>query len=156
MPHSPGTMLTESLFPEAVKTNDARVVYGTRLIAERHFRMKCIIRKMDQTRPFNYDVFEGKPFIFTIEEECVQIHMHFQLHSKNEEAKYAFERFMDSRGSLDGEIGVSIRFKKQSCAFRIRRCCSMPYTHSLFQVAMKFVKLFLNAGIIDTLVVEKI
>ena len=49
-----------------------RVLYGSKLQAEREFYMELDVPDLDFKRPFYYDVLEGKPFTFTTEESQVR------------------------------------------------------------------------------------
>ena len=56
-----------------VRGRDGRVLYGSKLEAEREVYMELDVPDLDFKRPFYYDVLEGKPFNFTTEESRVRI-----------------------------------------------------------------------------------
>ena len=58
--------------PGKVRGRDRRVLYGSRLEAEREVYMELDVPDLDFKRPFYYDVLEGKPFTFTSEESRVR------------------------------------------------------------------------------------
>ena len=69
--------LREKICPGKVRGRDGRVLYGSKLEAEREVYMELDLPELSHKRPFYYDVLEGKPFTFTSEENriCVQINL---------------------------------------------------------------------------------
>ena len=59
--------------PGKVRGRNGRVLYGSRLEAERDVYMELNVPGSDSKRPFYYDVLEGKSFTFTSEESRVRI-----------------------------------------------------------------------------------
>ena len=51
--------------PSKIRGSDGRTLYGSKLEAEKELFMQLDVPELDHKRPFNYDVVEGKPFIFT-------------------------------------------------------------------------------------------
>ena len=58
---------------------DGRVLYGSKLEAEREVYMDLDVPDLDFKRPFYYDVLEGKPFTFTTEESRVRIQVNLLM-----------------------------------------------------------------------------
>ena len=69
----------EKYCPGKVRGRDGRVLYGSKLEAEREFYMELDVPDLDFKRPFYYDVLEGKPFSFTSEESRVRIQINLLL-----------------------------------------------------------------------------
>ena len=69
--------LREKICPGKVRGRDGRVFYGSKLEAEREVYMELDLPELSHKRPFYYDVLEGKPFMFTTEEDriCIQINL---------------------------------------------------------------------------------
>ena len=65
--------------PGNVRGRDGRVLYGSKLEAEREVYMELDVPDLDFKRPFYYDVLEGKPFTFTTEETRVRIQINLLL-----------------------------------------------------------------------------
>ena len=65
--------------PGKVRGRDGRVLYGSRLEAEREVYMELDVPDLNFKRPFYYDVLEGKPFTFTTEESRVRIQINFLM-----------------------------------------------------------------------------
>ena len=59
--------------PGKVRGRDGRVLYGSKLEAEREVYMELDVPDLDFKRPFYYDVSVGKPFTFTTEDPRVRI-----------------------------------------------------------------------------------
>ena len=69
----------EKHFPGKFRDRDGRVLYGSKLEAEREVYMELDVPDSDFKRPFYYDVLEGKPFTFTTEESRVRIQINLLL-----------------------------------------------------------------------------
>ena len=67
--------LREKICPGNVRGCDGRVLYGSKLEAERELHMELDLPDLSHKRPFYYEVLEGKPFTFTTEED----HVHIQI-----------------------------------------------------------------------------
>ena len=65
--------LREKCCPGKFRGRDGRVLYSSKLEAEREFYMELDVPDLDFKRPFYYDVLEGKPFTFTNEESRIRI-----------------------------------------------------------------------------------
>ena len=65
--------------PGKVRGRDGRVLYGSRLEAEREVYMELDVPDLDFKRPFYYNVLEGKPFTFTTEESRVRIQINLLM-----------------------------------------------------------------------------
>ena len=65
--------LREKICPGKVRGRDGRVLYGSKLEAEREVYMELDLPELSHKRPFYYDVLEGKPFTFTTEEDRIRI-----------------------------------------------------------------------------------
>ena len=65
--------LREKICPGKVRGRDGRVLYGSKLEAEREVYMELVLPELSHKRPFYYDVLEGKPFTFTTEEDRIRI-----------------------------------------------------------------------------------
>ena len=65
--------LREKICPGNVRGRDGRVLYGSKLEAEREVYMELDLPELSHKRPFYYDVLEGKPFTFTSEEDRIRI-----------------------------------------------------------------------------------
>ena len=63
----------EKYCPGKLRGRDGRMLYGSKLEAEREVYMELDIPDLDFKRPFYYDVLEEKPSTFTTEESCVRI-----------------------------------------------------------------------------------
>ena len=62
-----------------VRGRDGRVLYGSRLEAEREVYMELDIPDLDFKRSFYYDMLEGKPFTFTTGESRVRIQINLLM-----------------------------------------------------------------------------
>ena len=69
----------EKNFPGKVRGRDGRVLYGSKLEAEREIYMELDVPDLDCKRPFYYDVLERKPFTFTTEESRVWIQINLLM-----------------------------------------------------------------------------
>ena len=65
--------LREKIFPGKIRGRDGRVLYGSKLEAEREVYMELDLPELSHKRPFYYDVLEGKPFTFTAEEDRIRV-----------------------------------------------------------------------------------
>ena len=65
--------LREKICPGKFRGRDGRVLYGSKLEAERELYMELDLPDLSHKRPFYYDVLEEKPFIFTTEEARIRI-----------------------------------------------------------------------------------
>ena len=65
--------LREKVCPGKIRGRDGRVLYGSRLEAEREVYMELDLPKLLHKRLFYYDVLESKPFTFTTEEDRIRI-----------------------------------------------------------------------------------
>ena len=65
--------LREKICPGKVRGRDGRVLYGSKLEAEREVYMELDLPELSHKGPFYYDVLEGKPFTFTTEEDRIRI-----------------------------------------------------------------------------------
>ena len=65
--------LREKICPGKVRGRDGRVLYGSKLEAEREVYMELDLPELSHKRPFYYDVLEEKPFRFTTEEDRIRI-----------------------------------------------------------------------------------
>ena len=66
-------LLMEKICPGKVRGRGRRVLYGSKLEAEREVYMELDLPELSHKRPFCYDVLEGKPFTFTTEGERIRI-----------------------------------------------------------------------------------
>ena len=57
----------EKFCPGKVRGRDGRVLYDSKLEAEREFYMELDVPDLEFKKPFYYDVLEGKPYTFTSE-----------------------------------------------------------------------------------------
>ena len=64
--------MREKICPGKVRGRDGRVLYGSKLEAEREVYMELDLPELSHKRPFYYDVLEGKPFTFTTEEDWIR------------------------------------------------------------------------------------
>ena len=69
----------EKYCPGKFRGRDGRVLYGSKLEAEREFYMELDVPDLDFKRPFYYDVLEGKLFTFTSEESRVRIQINLLI-----------------------------------------------------------------------------
>ena len=69
----------EKYCPGKVRGSDGRVLYGSKLEAEREFYMELDVPNLDIKRPFYYDVLEGKPFTFTTGESSMRIQINLLM-----------------------------------------------------------------------------
>ena len=65
--------------PGKDRGRDGRVLYGSKLEAEREFYMELDVPYLDFKRPSYYDVLEGKLFTFTTEEPLVRIQINLLM-----------------------------------------------------------------------------
>ena len=65
--------LREKICPGKVLGRDGRVLYGSRLEAEREVYMEWDLPELSHKIRSYYDVLEGKPFTFTTEEDRIRI-----------------------------------------------------------------------------------
>ena len=65
--------------PGNVRGCDGRVMYGSKLEAEREVYMELDVPDLDFKRPFYYDKLEGKPFTLTTEESRVRIQINLLM-----------------------------------------------------------------------------
>ena len=69
----------ENYCPGQIRGRDGRVLYGSKIEADRGFYMELAVPDLDFKRPFYYDVLEGKPFTFTTEESRVRIQINLLM-----------------------------------------------------------------------------
>ena len=65
--------------PGKTRGRDGRVLYGSKLEAEREIYMELDVPDLDFKRPFFYDVLDGKPFSFTTEESRIRIQINLLM-----------------------------------------------------------------------------
>ena len=65
--------LREKICPGKLRGRDGRVLYGSKLEAEREVYMELDLPELSHKRPFYYDVLEGKPFTFATEEDRIRV-----------------------------------------------------------------------------------
>ena len=71
--------LREKICPGKVRGRDGRVLYGSRLEAEREVYMELDLSELSHERTFYYDILEGKPFTFTTEEDRIRIQINILI-----------------------------------------------------------------------------
>ena len=69
--------LREKICPGKVRGHGRRLFYGSNLEAEREVYMELDLPEFLHKIPFYYDVLEGKPFMFTTEEDRIRIQINF-------------------------------------------------------------------------------
>ena len=69
--------LRAKVCPGKIRGRNGRVLYGSRLEAEREVYMELDLPELLHKRPFYYDVLEGKLFTFTAEEDRLHIQINF-------------------------------------------------------------------------------
>ena len=74
----------EKYCPKRIRGRDERMLYGSKLDAQREFYMELDVPDLDVPdldfkSPFYYDVMEGKPFTFTTEESPVRIQINLLM-----------------------------------------------------------------------------
>ena len=69
----------EKCCPGKVRARDGRVLYGSKVEREREIYLELDVPDLEFKRPFCYDVLEGKPFTFTIEESRVRIQINLLM-----------------------------------------------------------------------------
>ena len=69
----------EMYCPGKVHGREGRVLYGSKLEAEREFYMELNVPDLDFKRPFYYDVLAGKHFTFTTEESHDRIQINWLM-----------------------------------------------------------------------------
>ena len=69
--------LREKICPGKVRGRHGRVLYGSKLEAEREVYMELGLPELSHKTPFYYDVLEKKPFTFTTEEDRIRIQINF-------------------------------------------------------------------------------
>ena len=69
--------LRENVCPGKVRGRDGRVLYGSKLEAQREVYMELDLPELSHKRPFYYVVLEGKTFTFTTEEDRIRIQINF-------------------------------------------------------------------------------
>ena len=65
--------------PRKIRGRYGRVLYGSKLEAEREFYMELNVPDLDFKRPFYHDVLEGRPFTFLTEESRVRIQINLLM-----------------------------------------------------------------------------
>ena len=66
----------EKFLPEAVRGRKARFLHEKPLVADRETHMDSEVPEMDHSRPFYYQVLEGKSFVFTNVDNWIRIQLH--------------------------------------------------------------------------------
>ena len=66
-------LLREKICPGKDRGRDGRVLYGSKLEAEREVYMELDLPELSHKRPLYYDVLEGKPFTFTTMEDRIRV-----------------------------------------------------------------------------------
>ena len=93
----------ENYCPGKVRGHDGKVLYGSRFKAEREYYMELDMPDWDFKRPFYFDVLEGKPFTFTIDETCVRIQINLLMtFSKSVGHFWALEDYWTQMGIAPG------------------------------------------------------
>ena len=97
--------------PGNVRGRDGRVLYGSKLEAEREVYMELDVPDLDFKRPFYYDVLEGKPFAFTSEESRVRIQINLLVtFLKSEGQLWALEDYWTQVGIATGHSAATADF----------------------------------------------
>ena len=86
--------LREKICPGKVRGRDGRVLYGSRLEAEREVYVELDLPELLHKGPFYYDVLEEKPFTFTTEEDRIRIQINLlTIFLKNRGQIWALEDY---------------------------------------------------------------
>ena len=97
--------------PGKVRGRDGRVLYGSRLEAEREVYLELDVPDLDFKRLFHYDVFEGKPFTFTTEESRVRIQINLLMtFLKSGGQLWALEDYWTQVGNATGHSAAVADF----------------------------------------------
>ena len=95
--------LSEMICPGKVRDRDGRVLYGSKLEAERELYMELDLPDLSHRRPLYYDVLEGKPFTFTTEEARVRIQKNLlTIFLKSGRQLWALEDYWTQMGIATG------------------------------------------------------
>ena len=89
--------------PGKAHGRDGRMLYGSKLKAEREVYMELDVPDLDFKRPFHYDVLEGKPFTFTTEETRVRLEINLLMtFLKSGGQRWALEDYWTQVGIATG------------------------------------------------------
>ena len=103
--------LREKIFPGKLRGRDERVLFRSKLEAERELYMELDLPNLLHKRPFYYDVLEGEPFTFTTEEARIRIQKTLlTIFPKNWGTTLGFGRLLYSSGSNDWSFSVNCGF----------------------------------------------
>ena len=95
--------LREKICPGKVRGRDGRVLYGSRVEAEREVYMELDLPELSHKRLFYFDVLEGKPFTFTNEEDRIRIQNNLlTIFLKNGGQLWALEDYWTQVGVATG------------------------------------------------------
>ena len=101
----------ENHCPGIVRGRDGRVLYSSKLEAEREVYMELDVPDFDFKRPFYYDVLEGKPFNFTPEESRVRIQINLLMtFLKSGRQLWALEDYWTQLGIATGHSAAIADF----------------------------------------------
>ena len=93
----------ENISPGRVRGRDGRVLYESKLEAEREVYMELDLPELSRKRHFYYDVLEGKPFTFTTEEDRILIQIDIlTIFLKNGGQLWALEDYSTQVGVATG------------------------------------------------------
>ena len=103
--------LRDKICPGKVRGRDGRVLYESKLKAERDLYMEVDLRNLSHKRPFYYDVLEGKPFTFTTEEARIRIQNNLLItFLKNGGHFWALEVYWTQMGVATGHSASFVDF----------------------------------------------
>ena len=97
--------------PGKVRGRDGRVLYGSKLEAEREVYMELDVPDLDFERDFYDDMLEGKPFTFTTEESRVWIQVNLlMMFLKSGGQLWALEDYWTQVGIATGHPAANVDF----------------------------------------------
>ena len=104
--------LREKICPGKVRGRDGRVLYGSKLEAEREVYMELDLPQLSHKRPFYYDVLEGKPFTFTTEEDRrIRVQINFlTIFLRSGGQLWALEDYWTQVGVATGQLASMTDF----------------------------------------------
>ena len=104
--------LREKICPVKIRGLDGRVLYGSKLEAERELYVELDLPDVSHKRPFHYDVLKEKPFGFSTKEARIRIPINLLNIFLESEGKQVLgsRRFLDSSGSCNWSFSVDCCF----------------------------------------------
>ena len=121
--------------PGKVRGRDGRVLYCSKIEAEREVYMELDVPDLDFKRPFYYNVLEGKPFTFTTEESRVRIQINLLMtFLKSGGQLWALEDYWTQVGTAIGHSAAIADFNLSPAHISVSDFCFSLIFHCKYGI----------------------